>query len=123
MRFAKTPQKFFEISDKSAYSAVMAEFLTFKKIMWALVKSEKNIGFRAAWAHIKSNYGAQLPRILLMVYVFLVIPCHTAIVERGFSLHRIIKNRLRNSMIICTLDSLMRMSLMAPNPINKFDLN
>ena len=58
-----------------------------------------------------------------MVYVFLVIPCHTAIVERGFSLHRIIKNRLRNSMIICTLDSLMRMSLMAPNPINKFDLN
>ena len=56
-----------------------------------------------------------------MVYVFLVIPCHTAIVEQ-FSLHRIIKNRLRNSMIICTLDSLMRMSLMAPNPINKFDL-
>ena len=90
--------------------------------MWALVKSEKNIGFRAAWSHIKSNYRAQLPRILLMVYVFLVIPCHTAIVERGFSLHRIIKNRLRNSMIICTLDSLMRMSLMAPNPINKFDL-
>ena len=75
--------------------------------MWALVKSGKNIGFRAAWSHIKSNYGAQLPGILLMVYVFVVIPCHTAIVERGFNLHCIIKNRLRNSLMICTLDSLI----------------
>ena len=58
-----------------------------------------------------------------MVYVFVVIPCHTAIVERGFSLHCIIKNRLRNSLMICTLDSLMRMSLIAPNPIKNIDLN
>ena len=57
-----------------------------------------------------------------MVFVFLVIPRHTAIVERGFSLHRNIKNRLRNSLMVCTLDSLMRVSLMAPRPLNNFDL-
>ena len=66
----KAPQKLFEISDKSAYSAVMAEFLTFKKIMWALVKSEKKYWFSSCMGHIKSNYGAQLLCILLMVYVF-----------------------------------------------------
>ena len=41
----KAPKKLFEISDKSAYSAVMVKFLTFKKIMWALVKSEKKYWF------------------------------------------------------------------------------
>ena len=39
----KAPQKLFEIPDPRTYSAVMAEFLTFKKIMWALVKKAKKI--------------------------------------------------------------------------------
>ena len=112
----KAPPKVFEISDKSAYSAVMVEFLTFKKIMWALIKSEKKYWFSSCMGpHQEQLWCATTSHPPNGV------PCHTAIVERGFSLHRVIKNRLRNSLMVCVLDSLMCVSLMAPNPIISFD--
>lgn len=36
---------------------------------------------------------------------------HTATVERGFSIHRVLKNRLSNKLKLTTLDSLMRIKM------------
>jgi hypothetical protein len=46
-----------------------------------------------------------VPNILLLMNVYCVIDMHTAKVERGFSLHRILKNRLRNRLMILMVDS------------------
>ena len=56
-----------------------------------------------------SDYGFTLfPNVMKLVQVMFVVPVQTAVVERGFSFHKIIKNRLRNSLKILTVDSLLR---------------
>jgi len=45
-----------------------------------------------------------------------LIPVQSAVVERGFSLHRIVKNRLSNGMQIMTLDSLLRVKMLTHGP-------
>ena len=52
----------------------------------------------------------------------MVLPVQTAVVERGFSLHRIIKNRLRSRLLVSTMDSLMRIRMGARGPLNAFDI-
>ena len=41
-----------------------------------------------------------------LVQIMFVNPAQTEVVERGFSMHKIIKNRLRNRLHIMTLDPL-----------------
>ena len=91
--------------------------------MFGLVRGNNRISVRQAWVHIKQNYELQVPNLILFVYVLLVLPAHTAVVERGFILHKIIKNRFRSRLQVSFLDSVMRVSLGAPPPINTFDIN
>ncbi|KAG1675568.1 hypothetical protein FOA52_014156 [Chlamydomonas sp. UWO 241] len=49
-----------------------------------------------------------VPNIILLMNVYYVMALHTAEVERGFSIHRILKNRLRSRLMILMVDSLLR---------------
>ena len=62
------------------------------------------------------------PNLFLLVQIMFLIPVQTAIVERGFSLHKIIKSKLRNRLQIVTIDSLMRVKLLC-NDLEKFDVD
>ena len=56
------------------------------------------------------------------VYAMLVSPVSTAEVERGFSVERCIKTKLRNRLKISTLDSLLRVKQLAPAMLDDFDM-
>jgi len=114
--------KLFAIESTEKYRLILAEFQNYKKIMFKLVRENKIISMRAAWCHIKQFHADELPHILMIVYVLMVLPVQTAVVERGFSLHRIIKNRLRSRLLISKMDSLMRVSMGARGPLNAFDI-
>ena len=77
---------------------------------------------QVAWRRLSSDYGHQIADILVFIYVYFTIPLQTAVVERGFSVHRIIKTRLRNSLRVMTIDSLLRVILLAP-PLNEFPMD
>ena len=64
------------------------------------------------WGLLRESEGLLFPRILILVNVMFLIPVQTADVERGFSVHRILKNRLSNRLKIHTLDSLFRVKLL-----------
>jgi hypothetical protein len=48
------------------------------------------------------------------------VPVETTCVERGFSEHRVIKHRLTNRLRVVTVDSLMRVSILAGS-VESFD--
>jgi hypothetical protein len=48
------------------------------------------------------------------------VPVETTCVERGFSEHRVIKHRLTNRLRVVTVDSLMRVSILASS-VESFD--
>ena len=58
--------------------------------------------------------GASSHRVIQFVYICFSLPVQSAVVEQGFSIHRTVKSRLRNKLKVTTLDSLMRMKLLAP---------
>ncbi|KAG1660353.1 hypothetical protein FOA52_014406 [Chlamydomonas sp. UWO 241] len=61
------------------------------------------------WRFIaRSSYSLMVPNIILLMNVYYVMALHTAEVERGFSIHRILKNRLRSRLMILMVDSLLR---------------
>ena len=60
----------------------------------------------------------------MIANIMFIIPVQTAVVERGFSLHRIVKNRLTNSLKIMTLDSLLRIKLLTlGQKLEDFDID
>ncbi|KAG1676960.1 hypothetical protein FOA52_014836 [Chlamydomonas sp. UWO 241] len=61
------------------------------------------------WRFIaRSSDSLMVPNIILLMNVYYVMALHTAEVERGFSIHRILKNRLRSRLMILMVDSLLR---------------
>ena len=67
----------------------------------------------AVWAEFREEgRDRTLPNMFTMVSVGLVVPLNTACVERGFSHHGIIKNKLRNSLKVLQMDSLLRVKLL-----------
>ncbi|KAG1666456.1 hypothetical protein FOA52_015126 [Chlamydomonas sp. UWO 241] len=61
------------------------------------------------WRFIaRSSDSLMVPNIVLLMNVYYVMALHTAEVERGFSIHRILKNRLRSRLMILMVDSLLR---------------
>ncbi|KAG1664933.1 hypothetical protein FOA52_004455 [Chlamydomonas sp. UWO 241] len=61
------------------------------------------------WRFIaRSSDSLMVPNIILLMNVYYVMALHTAKVERGFSIHRILKNRLRSRLMILMVDSLLR---------------
>ena len=67
-----------------------------------------------------SGREQSMPNIVTPVKAGLVIPLNTACVERGFSHHGIIKNKLRSRLKVVNVDSLLRVKLLCRD-YKKFD--
>ena len=61
-----------------------------------------------------------MPNMFTLVKAGLVIPLNTACVERGFSHHGIIENKLRSRLKVVNVDSLLRVKLLCRD-YKKFD--
>ncbi len=72
------------------------------------------------WACIKKEHRLELPHMLPFAEAMFCVPVETACVERGFSEHRVIKHRLTNRLRVVTVDSLMRVSILAGS-VESFD--
>jgi len=105
-------------------ASMAKEFFEMKCAMWDKVNLYKVTDTLHAWRLIKSDARRLLfPKLLVLVDIMFVVPVQTAVVERGFSMHRIIKNRLSNRMSIMTLDSLLRIKLLTQGQsVNDFDV-
>ena len=53
-------------------------------------------------------------KLLKMIKIFLMLPIGTALVERSFSLLKMIKTRLRSLLSVCSVAQLMRISIEGP---------
>lgn len=94
-------------------ASMQAEFLAMKKAMWQKVNELKITDATHMWGLLRNSTERLLfPKVLMIANIMFIIPVQTAVVERGFSLHRIVKNRLTNSLKIMTLDSLLRIKLL-----------
>jgi hypothetical protein len=112
-----------DLATKEGLAQLLSEFSVFKGIMWGVVQRYPNISTREAWALVARDHSATLPHILQLAAILFIIPCQTATVERGFSLHRVIKHRLTNQLRLVTLDSLMRVRLLSAPNVADFDFD
>ena len=102
------------------------EFMKCKRIMrkmivdWGDNQYNKKAGVADMWAGYlqteSKKLQTSLPHIFSLLCVMLTMPIQTATVERGFSTHRVIKDRLSNRMGIKMLDSKMRVRMLMPRP-------
>ena len=102
------------------------EFMKCKRIMrkmivdWGDNQYNKKAGVADMWAGYlqteSKKLQTSLPHIFSLLCVMLTMPIQTATVERGFSTHRCIKDRLSNRMGIKVLDSKMRVRMLMPRP-------
>ena len=109
---------------KNNIGTILDQFSKSKTLLHKLVQQapNKTISMQVAWRRLSSDYGHQIADILVFIYVYFTIPLQTAVVERGFSVHRNIKTRLRNLLRVQTIDSLLRVILLAP-PLNEFPMD
>ena len=87
---------------------------------WGDNQYNKKAGVADMWAGYlqteSKKLQTSLPHIFSLLCVMLTMPIQTATVERGFSTHRVIKDRLSNRMGIKMLDSKMRVRMLMPRP-------
>lgn len=105
--------------------SIMKEFEAMKLAIWKVVSTLKVVTPQQLWQRVLADHAsvALFPNMLTFVYIMLLIPVQTAEVERGFSLHRIIKNRLTNRLKIMTIDSLLRLKIgFKGRPLSEFDI-
>ena len=102
---------------------IAAEFLALKRALFQVVNELNQTNATYIWRKlIVEQAHLNFPNLFLLVQIMFLIPVQTAIVERGFSLHKIIKSKLRNRLQIVTIDSLMRVKLLC-NDLEKFDVD
>ncbi|KAH7444814.1 hypothetical protein KP509_02G093100 [Ceratopteris richardii] len=79
---------------------------------------------KEAWRYFSSmkDWHASFPNLMKLWRAILVIPASTIACERGFSKQNLIKSDRRSSLIVNTLDHLMRVSTIGPN-IDEVDWN
>ena len=104
---------------------MQVEFLAMKKAMWQKVNELKITDALLVWGLLRNSTESLLfPKLLMIANIMFIIPVQTAVVERGFSLHRIVKNRLTNSLKIMTLDSLLMIKLLTlGQKLEDFDID
>ena len=92
------------------------EFPAMKRALWERSRRRVGLQMAAVWAEFKDQNRVQtMPNLYLLVLFGLIVPLNTACVERGFSHHGIIKNKLRTRLKVVTMDSLLRVKLLADN--------
>jgi hypothetical protein len=93
-------------ADRAELVAALAEFERVKPRLWnAGLEGTSMLAF---WRHLSETDVLSLSHVLKLVQICFVVPLNSACAERGFSLHNLIKTKLRNRMRIPALDALMR---------------
>jgi hypothetical protein len=114
-------EKVLGLSGRSDYRKVYSQFVAMKRSMLSKCK-EPGCTLHSIWSHWQHHEGiVAFPLMLTMVHIMLVIMVHSADVERMFSLARVTKHRLTNSLKVQTLDSLMRIKTLSPKPFHSYD--
>lgn len=80
-------------------------------LMFAFLKTRPTAAMTGAWLHLHTQHASVLPNILPLAFASFSVAVQTAVVERGFSQHGIIKDALSNSLHLVTVDSLMRLRM------------
>ena len=100
--------------ERGELDAVKAEFRRLKGKL-AFQAELGRVTWEQAWPGMLES-AHLFPRVLMLAQVAAVLPMQTACVERGFSRHRIVKNRLSSRLKVATVDSLLRVGLLGPPP-------
>jgi len=92
------------------------EFEALKVAVWVEQDLSSNIPFRACMRKIFNDPAnmLQMPHMHKLLYVCLALAMQTAVVERGFSLHRVFKDRLSHRLRLFIIDSLLRVKMLVP---------
>lgn len=107
----------------TGFQHLLEEFQKYKVLMHGFVQERPTANMSSAWLHLSSVHGSVIPHILPFVHVAFVVAVQSAVVERGFSQHSIIKDSLSNSLRLVTIDSLMRLRMLCPEDFAKIDLS
>jgi hypothetical protein len=117
-------QKLFpDMRGDGAGAKLLEEFKKYKQIMYDIAHRYPGLSTREAWQLIKRDHAATVPHVLHLAVIMFTIPVQTATVERGFSMHRVIKHRLTNRLRLATLDALMRVKLLGPSDVTTFNFD
>ena len=72
------------------------------------------------WKLMQTHLSSSFPNLLKLAEIAMILPLHTAEVERRFSTQNLIHTKLRNSLSGTNLDHLMTIKSVGP-PIGHFD--
>jgi len=114
-------QRLFVVSGRE--SVIAAEFLALKKALFKVVNELNQTNATYIWRKLfLEEAHIMFPNLFMLVQIMFLIPVQTAVVERGFSLHKIIKSNLRNALKIIPMDSLLRVKLLCHDLVS-FDVD
>ncbi|KAG1679410.1 hypothetical protein FOA52_007701 [Chlamydomonas sp. UWO 241] len=103
------PNSPFSARGESFMATLDTEFKHVKTVIKDRLARTPSATMLNLWRFIaRSSDSLMVPNIILLMNVYYVMVLHTAEVERGFSIHRILKNRLRSCFMILMVDSLLR---------------
>ena len=92
-----------------------------KEALWQPAKRRAGLSMKTVWAEFyKAGREQTMPNMFTLVKAGLVITLNTACVERGFSHHGTIKNKLRGRLKVVNVDSLLGVKLLCRD-YKKFD--
>lgn len=99
-----------DLSLRSTRDQIMqSEFPAMKQALWSRAKDSRGLKMTSVWGEFRGEGRERImPHMFILVTVGLLVPLNTACVERGFSHHGIIKNKLRNALKVIQMDSLLR---------------
>ena len=97
------------------------EFASMKEALWQRAKRRAGLSMNTVWAEFyEAGREQSMPNMFTLVKAGLVIPLNLARVERGFSHHGFIKNKLRSRLKVVNVDSLLMVKLLCRD-YKKFD--
>ncbi|KAG1654805.1 hypothetical protein FOA52_009178 [Chlamydomonas sp. UWO 241] len=103
------PSSPFSARGESFMATLDAEFKHVKTVIKDRLALTPSATMLNLWRFIaRSSDSLMVPNTILLMNVYYVMALHTVEVERGFSIHRILKNRLRSRLMILMVDSLLR---------------
>ncbi|KAJ9516199.1 hypothetical protein QJQ45_024625 [Haematococcus lacustris] len=112
---ASQRQQLFRVEGTAGVARLVQQLTFFKREMWRVVQANRSVTLQSAWVQLMEVGYVHFPLMMQLAQVMLLVPLQTAVVERGFSIHRIIKHRLTNRLKLATVDSLMRIRLIGPS--------
>ncbi|KAJ9504500.1 hypothetical protein QJQ45_030423 [Haematococcus lacustris] len=112
---ASQRQQLFRVEGTAGVARLVQQLTFFKRQMWRVVQANRSVILQSAWVQLMEVGYVHFPLMMQLAQVMLLVPLQTAVVERGFSIHRIIKHRLTNRLKLAIVDSHMRIRLIGPS--------